>query len=313
VSSRPRTAAVVDGLVVVDKPAGWTSHDVVARLRGVYGQRRIGHAGTLDPDATGVLLVGLGRVTRLLRYIADTKTYRGDVVFGVATSTLDASGEVLDRRPMPVGRADLERATRRFVGDIEQVPPMVSAVWVGGRRLHDLEREGITVDRAPRRVRIEHLAVEDLTEGPYPVATITVSCGSGTYIRTLASDLGEVLGGCAHLGALRRLSVGSFTLEEARTLDDVVAAPEAAVQSARVAVRDLPRVDLDPEQSRAVRHGVTFATCALPTAEGTGPFACFSDTGELLAVYERRGPALRAAVVVKPADPRAARTGGEDP
>src|SRR5438552_1542292 len=140
-----------DGLVVVDKPAGCTSHDVVARLRRVYGQRRVGHAGTLDPDATGVLLVGLGRATRLLRYLSEAgKAYEGRIVFGIATSTLDAAGEIVDQRPMPLTRRDVERALPRFVGDIEQLPPMVSAVKVGGRRLHELARAGQEVERAPR-------------------------------------------------------------------------------------------------------------------------------------------------------------------
>ena len=150
-----------DGLVVVDKPAGRTSHDVVATLRRVYGQRRVGHAGTLDPDATGVLLVGLGRVTRLLRFLQEhTKTYRADVVLGVATSTLDAGGAVLDRRPMPVTRAQVEEAARRFLGDGQQVPPMVSALKVGGRRLHDLARRltefDVPVARLSRALFEEH-------------------------------------------------------------------------------------------------------------------------------------------------------------
>ncbi len=160
-----------DGLVVVDKPPAWTSHDVVARMRKVYGQRRVGHAGTLDPDATGVLLVGLGRVTRLLKYLQGApKEYRGTVRFGVATSTLDAAGDVLDRTPMTLTRAQVEEAAARFVGDIEQVPPMVSALKVGGRRLHELARAGVEVERAPRRVRIESLTVEDFEPGPYPAA-----------------------------------------------------------------------------------------------------------------------------------------------
>ena len=145
-----------DGLVVVDKPAGCTSHDVVAKLRKVYGQRRVGHAGTLDPDATGVLLVGLGRATRLLRYLSESgKAYRGRVVFGIATSTLDAAGEVVDQRPMPITSDDVERALPAFVGDIEQLPPMVSAVKVGGRRLHELARAGEEVERAPRPVHVD--------------------------------------------------------------------------------------------------------------------------------------------------------------
>ena len=143
----------VDGLVVVDKPTGWTSHDVVAKLRGVYGQRRIGHAGTLDPDATGVLLVGLGRATRLLRFLQEAgKEYEGRVAFGVATDTLDAAGTVLERAEMPVTAADLDGVLDRFRGDIHQVPPMVSAIKVGGRRLHELARAGTEVERAPRPV-----------------------------------------------------------------------------------------------------------------------------------------------------------------
>src|SRR5207302_2033620 len=136
-----RATVMRDGLIVVDKPPGFTSHDVVARLRRTYGQRRVGHAGTLDPDATGVLLVGLGRATRLLRYLSEAgKPYTGRVVLGIATSTLDAAGEVLDQRPMALTRDEVERALPRFVGDIEQLPPMVSAVKVGGRRLHELAR-----------------------------------------------------------------------------------------------------------------------------------------------------------------------------
>ncbi|MBV8952364.1 MAG: tRNA pseudouridine(55) synthase TruB, partial [Actinobacteria bacterium] len=155
----------VDGLVVVDKPAGWTSHDVVAKLRSVFGQRRIGHAGTLDPDATGVLLVGLGRVTRLMRYLQDgTKRYRGDVVFGVATDTLDASGRVVRETAMTVTRADVERAVVGSVGEVEQVPPMVSAVKVGGRRLHELARKGETVDREPRTVTVHRFDIAPTSE-----------------------------------------------------------------------------------------------------------------------------------------------------
>src|SRR5438874_6492813 len=145
--SQRAAGETVEGLVVVDKPAGCTSHDVVARLRRTYGQRRVGHAGTLDPDATGVLLVGLGRATRLLRYLSEAgKAYTGRVVFGVATTTLDAPGAVLDQRPMPLTRDQVDRVLPRFVGDIEQLPPMVSAVKIGGRRLHELARAGKEVE-----------------------------------------------------------------------------------------------------------------------------------------------------------------------
>ena len=289
---------MVDGLVVVDKPAGCTSHDVVARLRKIYGQRKVGHAGTLDPDATGVLLVGLGRVTRLLRFLqAETKTYRGTVRFGVATSTLDAAGEVLDRVPMMVSREDVVAATRRFIGDIEQIPPMVSAVRVGGRRLHEIARAGEEVERVPRCVTVGRFDVEEFEPGPYPLATVLVECSSGTYVRTLAADLGAALGGCAHLESLRRLAIGTFGVDEAHTLEEIAADAAAAVLAPVVAMRDLERVDVDAEQARAVAHGATFTASAFaPTGEG--PFAVADSDGLLLAVYERRGAGVKPAVVV---------------
>jgi tRNA pseudouridine55 synthase len=289
-----------DGLVVVDKAAGWTSHDVVAKLRGVYGQKRVGHAGTLDPDATGVLLVGLGRVTRLLRYLQEAgKEYRGRVVFGVATDTLDASGAVLERTEMTVTRDALDSAARAFVGDIEQVPPMVSALKVGGRRLYELARAGEEVERAARPVHISELVVEELEPGAYPEATIRVACSSGTYIRTLAADLGAALGGCAHLGGLRRLRVGSFVLDEARPIEAIEADADAAVLAPTEAMRDLELVRIDAERARGVAHGATFAAPALiGESEGAGPFAVVDDAGALLAVYERRGGGVKPSVVL---------------
>src|SRR5947208_9593088 len=223
--------SATDGLVVVDKPAGCTSHDVVARLRRIYGQRRVGHAGTLDPDATGVLLVGLGRATRLLRFLTETrKVYRGEVAFGVATDTLDAAGTETDRRAMPgLTRADLEALLPRFLGTIAQIPPMVSAVKVDGKRLHERARQGEVVERAPRTVRIDRIQVESFIPGEFPRARVLVECGSGTYIRSLAADLGEALGGCAHLAGLRRLQVGPFPVEEARTLEEIADSPDKAL------------------------------------------------------------------------------------
>jgi tRNA pseudouridine55 synthase len=291
---------VVDGLVVVDKPSGWTSHDVVARLRKVYGQRRVGHAGTLDPDATGVLLVGLGRVTRLLRYLQEAgKEYRGTVVFGVATDTLDAAGAVLERTEMPLQREQVEGALCGFTGAIEQVPPMVSALKVGGRRLHELARAGVEVERTPRGVRIDELALEEFVTGPYPEATIRVACSSGTYIRTLAADLGVALGGCAHLSALRRLRVGSFGIDEARPLTQIEELTTDAVVAPLAAMRDLERVDVHGEQARAVTHGATFAARAfLGPDAGPGPFAVAGEGDALLAVYERRGAGVKPSVVL---------------
>ena len=291
-----------DGLVVVDKPAAWTSHDVVARLRRAYGQRRIGHAGTLDPDATGVLLVGLGRATRLLRFLQETtKAYRGRIVFGIATTTLDASGAVLDQQPMVLTRDEVERGARCFLGEIEQLPPMVSAVQIGGRRLHELAREGKEVERAPRHVRVDRFDIEEFEPGAYPAATALVECSSGTYVRSLAADLGVALGGCAHLASLRRLRVGSFGLDESHPLDDVCETPEAMVLSPAVAMRDLDRIELGDEQARAVMHGMSFHANALDAGDGElgdGPFAMVNAEGTLLAVYERRGGAVKPAVVL---------------
>jgi tRNA pseudouridine55 synthase len=289
-----------DGLVVVDKPGAHTSHDVVARIRRAFGQRRVGHAGTLDPDATGVLVVGLGRATRLLRFTQDAdKAYRTQITFGVATSTLDSAGDVLDRVPMPVLREDIESATARFLGEIDQLPPMVSAVKVGGRRLHELARRGEDIERAPRRVRIDRLVLEEFEPGPYPVATMLVECGSGTYIRSLAADLGAALGGCAHVSSLRRLRVGSFTLDDAHPLEKIQAAPDDSLLPPLAAVRSLPVLHVSGADARGAAHGVVFPAKLVEGAgEADGPFAVVDERDALLGVYERHGAALKPAVIV---------------
>lgn len=290
---------MIDGLLVVDKPAGWTSHDVVAKLRGATRQRRIGHAGTLDPDATGVLLVGLGRVTRLMRFLQETtKSYRGIVSFGVATSTLDAAGEELIRQEMPdVDEGAVRAATQRFMGDIEQVPPMVSAIKIGGQRLHELARQGKEVDRPPRPVRIDRFDVEDFTPGTFPRATVLVDCSSGTYIRTLAADLGMALGGVAHLATLRRLRVGAFTLDDATPLEILVEDPVPHVLSPASALRGMEAVMVDAEQQAAIANGKVFDATML-TVAGPGPYAILDAAGTLLAVYERRGTGFKPSVVI---------------
>ncbi len=295
-------SAAPEGLVVVDKPAGCTSHDVVARLRRVFRVRRVGHAGTLDPDATGVLLVGVGRVTRLLRFLSEAgKSYRGEVVFGVATDTLDAAGEVTVRRPMTLDRDEVEAAAAKFVGEIQQVPPMVSAVKVGGRRLHELARRGEDVERAPRTVRIDRIEVEAFAGGDHPRATLRVDCGSGTYIRSLAADLGEALGGVAHLAWLRRLQVGTFTLDEAHTLEEVAAAPTEVLLPPLEAVRHLDRVDVDAAVARGVSHGATFPAAVFAGGSGSSggdPVAVVGPDGGLLALYDRSRAAARPLVVL---------------
>lgn len=289
---------MIDGLLVVDKPSGWTSHDVVAKLRGATRQRRIGHAGTLDPDATGVLLVGLGRVTRLMRFLQETtKSYEGVISFGVATDTLDAAGEVLDRQEMQVSREDVEAALPAFRGDILQTPPMVSALKVGGQRLHEMARAGKTIERAPRPVRIDRFDVASFVPGPFPEAAVIVDCSSGTYIRSLAADVGTALGGCAHLASLRRVRVGAFTIADASPLDVLVAAPLPYVVSPASALRGMAVVRADDAMKAVIANGTVFADGDLEVT-GDGPFAMIDEGGELLAVYERKGDRIKPSVVI---------------
>ncbi|MDP9442029.1 MAG: tRNA pseudouridine(55) synthase TruB, partial [Actinomycetota bacterium] len=243
---------MIDGLVVVEKAAGWTSHDVVAKCRKIFGQRRVGHSGTLDPDATGVLLVGLGRVTRLLRFLTDLpKTYTAEVVLGVATSTLDAAGELVARWDMSgVGIEEVQQAAATLTGPILQVPPMVSAVRVGGRRLHELARAGVEVEREARPVTVHRFDVAETGEAS--VFQVEVRCSSGTYVRTLAADLGGALGGGGHVRNLRRTAIGSFGQAAAVGLDEL--SIESMLTPAD-ALRDYPSVEADDETAQAVGYG----------------------------------------------------------
>ena len=297
-SRRSRGDAGPDGLAVVDKEAGWTSHDVVAKARGLLGTRKVGHSGTLDPDATGVLLLGVGRVTRLLRYLGlPSKTYTGTIVLGTATSTLDASGEVTGTWDMAAATVeDVRGAAGALTGDILQVPPMVSAVQVGGRRLHELARQGIEVEREARPVTVHRFAVGDpVAPGCFP---IEVECSSGTYIRTLAADVGTALGGGAHLRDLRRTAIGSFAVADAVPLEAL--SPERLLTPAQ-AVRDLVAVTADEPTAAAVRHGKVLPAERLG-GSGDGPWAVLDGSGTLLAVYEpHRAGMVKPGVVLAPA------------
>lgn len=280
---------------MVDKPAGMTSHDVVAVCRRVLGERRVGHAGTLDPDATGVLLVGVGAVTRVLRFVTDLpKTYTGEVVLGVETSTLDASGEVTAHHDMSGVTVDDARrvVAEHLTGPILQVPPMVSAIQIGGRRLHDLAREGIAVERAPRPVTVHRFDVAP-TSDPL-VLRVEVVCSSGTYVRSLAADLGRLLGGGAHLRDLRRTAIGSFTVEQAVPLDAVGRDP---LLPPAAALRDHPRVTVTTEVAALVGTGRVLERAAGPFP-GDGPWAVLAPDGALLAVYEPHGDRVKPAVVL---------------
>jgi tRNA pseudouridine55 synthase len=284
------------GLVVVDKPAGMTSHDVVVRVRRLAGTRKVGHAGTLDPMATGVLVVGLGRATRLLGHLLLTdKAYDATVRLGVSTTTDDAEGEALATVAADAVTDEAVRAgLAAMVGNVEQVPSAVSAIKVGGRRAYDLVRAGESVELAARPVRIESIDVRALrrTDPGTVDVDITVHCSSGTYIRAIARDLGATLGVGGHLTRLRRTAVGDFDLAAARTLEELE--DELAVLPiADAARRSFPSVDLSEDQALDVRFGRKLAT----TLTGEGPHALFAPDGEFLALYEQAGEVARAVAV----------------
>jgi tRNA pseudouridine55 synthase len=288
----------VHGLVVVDKPAGVTSHDVVAMVRRRFSERQVGHAGTLDPDATGLLLIGVGKGTKLLRFLTSLgKTYVGEVVFGTTTDTLDSSGAVTGTYEMPqLTLADARRvAADQLTGPIMQVPPMVSALKVDGRRLHELAREGVEVERQPRPVTVHSCSI-DATDDPM-VMRVEVRCSAGTYIRTLADDLGRLLGGGAHLRNLRRTAVGSFGVAESGSPDD------ARLLNLAEAMRDYPSVAVDAATEALIHDGRTLARSLMPTADG--PWAVCNSAGSLLAMYEdwTNGVVKPAAMVAAAVNP----------
>lgn len=290
----PATGA--SGLVVVDKPAGITSHDVVSRVRRLAGTRKVGHAGTLDPMATGVLVLGLNRATRLLGHLLLTdKAYSATVRLGVATTTDDAEGDVTARTPAEhVTEEQIRAGLSALVGEIDQVPSAVSAIKVDGRRAYDRVRAGEQVDLPPRRVRIEAIDVHDLHRGEGTVdVDIDVRCSSGTYIRAIARDLGAALGVGGHLTALRRTAVGPFGLDVARTLDEL--ADELVVLPiADAARRTFPAVELTDAQAADVRVGRRLDLTLPPEV----PHAVFAPGGEFLALYEAAtGDQARAVAV----------------
>lgn len=280
----------MDGILNLNKPYGLTSHDVVDRIRRLAGQRQVGHAGTLDPLATGVLLVCLGSATRLAEFLMDSpKLYRAHVRLGITTDTYDAEGTVIAERPVEVGREDVERALECFRGPILQVPPMFSALKKDGRPLYRLARRGETVDRAPRRVEIYRL---DLVEWHPPDLTLEVLCSPGTYIRSLAHDLGEALGCGAYLAGLVRLASGEFRLEDAVDLEGLTRERLAeALLPPDVALRRFPALHLTPAEARAIGYGQDIPDrWGLTGQETTGLLArAYGPDGSLLAVLEFSG------------------------
>ena len=286
------------GFAIVDKPRGWTSHDVVAKARGVFQTRKVGHSGTLDPDATGVLLLGVGKGTRLLRFLdGERKAYTGEIRFGSETDSLDSTGTVT--RTHDMGPIDIEaarRAAAELTGHIQQVPPMVSAKKVGGKRLHELAREGIEIEREPVPVTVFSFELEETDDEM--ALRCSVECSAGTYIRSLAADLGTALGGGAHLHGLRRTAIGVFTDDMAAPLEEV------ELRSVAELVSGHGLIEVDEVTALDVRYGKVLPSERLELSSD-GPYPLVDEAGELLAVYEQhRGGTVKPAVVVAEPPPK---------
>ena len=280
---------LAEGLLLIDKPQGVTSHDVVDVVRRGLATRKVGHAGTLDPMATGLLLIGVGRATRLLRFLgALPKTYEGTLRLGIETTTLDADGDVVRETEVDVMDAQVGDAMRALVGESLQRPPAYSAVKVGGRKLYEAAREGERLEAEPRPIRVDAF---DLLSYEAPDAAFRVTCSGGTYVRVLAADVGASLSCGAHLVALRRTAIGPYAVDDAVAPDD---AGEPLPLGA--AVGHLPRLDLDADEAVAASHGRPLGPAGL-----TGPYGVFGPDGRLIGVYEDDGPRARPQVILAPA------------
>ena len=287
------------GLVVVDKPAGMTSHDVVGRCRRIFGTRKVGHAGTLDPMATGVLVVGIERATKILGLLTATdKSYAATIRLGQTTSTEDAEGEILQTISADdVTDAQIEEAVTGLRGEIDQVPSAVSAVKIGGKRAYKLAREGQVVELAARAVRIERFDVLGVRRHTDVVdVDVEVDCSSGTYIRALARDVGLALGVGGHLIALRRTHVGQFGLDQARTLDELADEPRLSCSLDEACLQSFPRRDLTDAEAESTSHGR-----ALRPAGIEGIYAAVAADGRVIALLRDQESQTKSVVVIRPA------------
>ncbi len=271
----------MNGIVIVDKPQGWTSQDVVSKLRGVFHTRRIGHGGTLDPMATGVLPVFVGRATRGVEFFEHAeKTYEAVLQLGITTDTEDTTGTVLEEKPVAVAKAQLETVLEQFRGEIEQVPPMYSALKVNGQKLYDLARQGKEVERKSRKITIFKL---ECLECSGDSARLLVHCSKGTYIRTLCKDIGQALGCGGCMAALRRVQAGEYTIGQAVSLQALVDAetPECYLAPVDSLFAAYPKAVLTSNQEKRCRNGNSFS---VPLAEGT--YRVYSQSGEFLMLAQ---------------------------
>ena len=282
----------MNGILLIDKPAGWTSMDVCAKLRGVFREKRIGHSGTLDPMATGLLVVFLGRATRAVEFAeADEKTYEAALRLGITTDTQDVTGTVLSQAQVCVTDGELAAAYEKFRGEIEQIPPMYSAVKVNGQKLYQLARKGREVERQPRRITV--FALEQTGTAENGDVLLRVRCSKGTYIRTLCHDIGAALGCGGAMSALRRTHAGAFDLADAHTLEEVLAAAETgAAETLLLPVDTLfaafPALTLTAAQEKVIRNGGSY-TCPEPEER----FRLYGKSGEFLALGQVRDGMMR--------------------
>ena len=273
---------MANGILIVDKPEGWTSQDVVSKLRGVLHEKRIGHGGTLDPMATGVLPVFIGRATRGVEFFEHAeKTYCARLRLGYTTDTQDSTGNVLEEKPVTCTVEDVEQVLRTFEGRIQQIPPMYSAIKIGGKKLYELARAGKEVERKPRQITIFSLEGKMISPAEWE---LLVHCSKGTYIRTLCHDIGQALGCGAMMTALRRVKAGEYAIENSYPLEQIVTMenPESLLIPVESLFLQYPVLNLSPAQEKCVRNGASF------TYSGKGTFRVYGQDGEFLALCETR-------------------------
>lgn len=282
----------MNGIILVDKPQGWTSHDVVAKLRGIYQQRRIGHSGTLDPMATGVLAVFLGRGTRAVELCEnDEKEYVADLLLGIVTNTQDITGEVLEQHSVEVSRQQLEAVLEQFLGPQQQIPPMYSAVKIGGKKLYELARKGQSVERKPRSIVIHEL---ELCDFDGKTARIRVVCSKGTYIRTLCHDIGAALGTGGCLSSLRRTRAGRFAIDDCVTMEQIQQARDQNAHMAFLRPVDslfsgCPAVYLGEKEALRCKNGAENAVSGMPD----GTYRVYGPENEFLMLGQCQNGVLR--------------------
>ncbi len=270
----------MNGIILVDKPQDWTSHDVVAKLRGVLHERRIGHSGTLDPLATGLLVVFVGRATRAVEFAeADSKEYLAGLRLGVSTDTQDITGNIASKCDALPNEAAVREAIGRFIGNIEQMPPMYSAIKIGGKKLYELARRGVSVERTPRKITVSSIDIVGKDDTDY---ILNISCSKGTYVRTLCNDIGDVLGCGACMSSLRRTRAGAFSVAAAHSLDDIeTAAREDRLSDIILPVDTLfasfPKIIVSKSAAKRLKNGNIIKISA-----EDGDYRVYSDSEEFL-------------------------------